>query len=181
MISQSHLIKDIWLARMMESCLLDLKFKFGILGTDKTKITRKPSKTGKNGLENGRVCKSRKPKSEKSTLSQLSQTTQGQKSKVTNLVPQGPNVPNLKDVIHLDEYSIYTLQREGLILPIPQRECHVVVKKAQEEVGICIEVTQRTSTNVTSMDCHAGNPCELDMIQGWRIVIQSLRESNGRD
>ncbi|GJS38792.1 putative reverse transcriptase domain-containing protein [Tanacetum coccineum] len=30
-------------------------------GTDKTKITRKPSKTGKHGYENGRACKSRKP------------------------------------------------------------------------------------------------------------------------
>ncbi|GJV15343.1 reverse transcriptase domain-containing protein [Tanacetum coccineum] len=39
-------------------------------GTDKTKITRKPSKTGKHGYKNGRMCKSRKPKSEKSTLSQ---------------------------------------------------------------------------------------------------------------
>ncbi|GJY54271.1 reverse transcriptase domain-containing protein [Tanacetum coccineum] len=34
----------------------------------------------------------------------------------------------------------------------------VDVKKAQEEVGICKEVTQRTSTNVTSMDCQLGNP-----------------------
>ncbi|GJU74987.1 reverse transcriptase domain-containing protein [Tanacetum coccineum] len=39
-------------------------------------------------------------------------------------------------------------------------ECRVDVKKAQEEVGICKEVTQRTSTNVTSMDCQLGNPCE---------------------
>ncbi|GJX42596.1 hypothetical protein Tco_0257586 [Tanacetum coccineum] len=38
------------------------------------------------------------------------------------------------------------------------RECRVDVKKAQEEVGICKEVTQRTSTNVTSMDCQLGNP-----------------------
>ncbi|GJS92980.1 hypothetical protein Tco_0799948 [Tanacetum coccineum] len=38
------------------------------------------------------------------------------------------------------------------------KECRVDVKKAQEEVGICKEVTQRTSTNVTSMDCQLGNP-----------------------
>ncbi|GKE11902.1 hypothetical protein Tco_1415453, partial [Tanacetum coccineum] len=45
-------------------------------GTDKTKITRKPSKTGKHGYENGRACKSRKPKSK----SQSSQSTMGQQS-----------------------------------------------------------------------------------------------------
>ncbi|GJY98306.1 hypothetical protein Tco_0515216, partial [Tanacetum coccineum] len=39
-----------------------------------------------------------------------------------------------------------------------KKECRVDVKKAQEEVGICKEVTQRTSTNVTSMDCQLGNP-----------------------
>ncbi|GJV01473.1 reverse transcriptase domain-containing protein [Tanacetum coccineum] len=33
--------------------------------TDMSKITRKPSKTGKHGYENGRVCKSRKPKSKR--------------------------------------------------------------------------------------------------------------------
>ncbi|GJY71087.1 hypothetical protein Tco_0474790 [Tanacetum coccineum] len=34
-------------------------------GTDILEITRKPSKTGKHGHENGRVNKSRKPKPEK--------------------------------------------------------------------------------------------------------------------
>ncbi|GJR92273.1 hypothetical protein Tco_0264447 [Tanacetum coccineum] len=37
----------------------------GALRTDISKITRKPSKTGKHGHENGRVYKSRKPKPEK--------------------------------------------------------------------------------------------------------------------
>ncbi|GKA23568.1 reverse transcriptase domain-containing protein [Tanacetum coccineum] len=40
-------------------------------GIDISKITRKPSKTGKHGHENGRACKSRKPKSEKSTMVKL--------------------------------------------------------------------------------------------------------------
>ncbi|GKB90371.1 putative ribonuclease H-like domain-containing protein [Tanacetum coccineum] len=44
---------------------LDKKSIIG--GTDKIKITRKPSKTGKHGYENRRVYKSRKPNS-KSTL-----------------------------------------------------------------------------------------------------------------
>ncbi|GJR65460.1 RNA-directed DNA polymerase, eukaryota [Tanacetum coccineum] len=38
---------------------------FILRGTDISKITRKPSKTGKHGHENGRVNKSRKPKPEK--------------------------------------------------------------------------------------------------------------------
>ncbi|GJV34086.1 putative reverse transcriptase domain-containing protein [Tanacetum coccineum] len=33
--------------------------------------------------------------------------------------------------------------------------------KAQEEVGIYKEVTQRESTNVSITDCHVGNPCEF--------------------
>ncbi|GKF48504.1 hypothetical protein Tco_0141755, partial [Tanacetum coccineum] len=33
-----------------------------VIGTDKTKITRKPSKTGKHGYENEKACKSRKLK-----------------------------------------------------------------------------------------------------------------------
>ncbi|GKF68011.1 hypothetical protein Tco_0197690, partial [Tanacetum coccineum] len=32
--------------------------------------------------------------------------------------------------------------------------------EAQEEVGICIGVSHNKSTNVTSMDCQLGNPCE---------------------
>ncbi|GJT18157.1 hypothetical protein Tco_0876863 [Tanacetum coccineum] len=39
-------------------------------GMDKSKITRKPSKTGKHGHENGRVCKSRKPKSKSQSYGQ---------------------------------------------------------------------------------------------------------------
>ncbi|GKA70972.1 hypothetical protein Tco_0777111 [Tanacetum coccineum] len=66
-------VKDILLKLNVpdhRSILTDSKIlKDGGEGTDKTKITRKPSKTGKHGYENGRVCKSRKPKSEKSTLS----------------------------------------------------------------------------------------------------------------
>ncbi|GJW54901.1 hypothetical protein Tco_0098986 [Tanacetum coccineum] len=38
------------------------------IGMDKTKITRKQSKTGKHGHENGRVYKSRKPKPKKVKL-----------------------------------------------------------------------------------------------------------------
>ncbi|GJU24536.1 retrovirus-related pol polyprotein from transposon TNT 1-94 [Tanacetum coccineum] len=41
---------------------LGLQIHQSLRGMDKTKITRKPSKTGKHGYENGRVCKSRKPK-----------------------------------------------------------------------------------------------------------------------
>ncbi|GJT85555.1 reverse transcriptase domain-containing protein [Tanacetum coccineum] len=45
-------------------------------GTDKTKITRKPSKTGKHGHENGRVNKSRKQSQEKVKLQSKGSQTQ---------------------------------------------------------------------------------------------------------
>ncbi|GJX47477.1 hypothetical protein Tco_0272667 [Tanacetum coccineum] len=46
------------------------------------------------------------------------------------------------------------------------RECLVDGKIAQEKRGL-YHYTQRTSTNVTSMDCQLGNPCDLiTMIQG---------------
>ncbi|GJV51736.1 reverse transcriptase domain-containing protein [Tanacetum coccineum] len=45
--------------------------------TDISKITRKPSKTGKHGHENGRACKSRKPKKLKIALDLLSEKAQG--------------------------------------------------------------------------------------------------------
>ncbi|GKB12619.1 hypothetical protein Tco_0846542 [Tanacetum coccineum] len=42
--------------------------KEGSVCMDMSKITRKPSKTGKHGHENGRACKSQKPKPEKVNL-----------------------------------------------------------------------------------------------------------------
>ncbi|GJZ49142.1 hypothetical protein Tco_0603332 [Tanacetum coccineum] len=42
-------------------------------GMDKTKITRKPSKMGKHGYENGRVCKSRKPNKEATVANEKAQ------------------------------------------------------------------------------------------------------------
>ncbi|GKA87529.1 reverse transcriptase domain-containing protein [Tanacetum coccineum] len=61
-------VKDnpaIW-SRKLDDALWDFRTAYKTLtGTDKTNITRKPSKTGKHGYENGRVCKSRKPKSKK--------------------------------------------------------------------------------------------------------------------
>ncbi|GKF20708.1 hypothetical protein Tco_0069346, partial [Tanacetum coccineum] len=44
-------------------------------------------------------------------------------------------------------------------------------KEAQEEVGICKEVTQRKSTNVSITECHVGNPCELSLDP--RAIIHS--------
>ncbi|GJT14994.1 putative reverse transcriptase domain-containing protein [Tanacetum coccineum] len=82
------------------------------LGTDKTKITRKPSRTSKHGHENERVYKSRKLKSKSQPWSTL-------------------------------------------------RNATLAGVKAQEEVGIYKEVTQRESTNVSITDCHVGNPCEF--------------------
>ncbi|GJT29254.1 reverse transcriptase domain-containing protein [Tanacetum coccineum] len=51
------------------------------------------------------------------------------------------------------------------------RECRVDVKKAQEEVGICKEVTQRTSTNVTSMDCQLGNPYKPELVDAQLSLL----------
>ncbi|GJR61719.1 hypothetical protein Tco_1503881, partial [Tanacetum coccineum] len=50
------------------------------IGTDKSKITRKQSKTGKHGYENQ---KSTKPKPEKSSLSQIQSKNSTDKSKIT--------------------------------------------------------------------------------------------------
>ncbi|GJT71201.1 hypothetical protein Tco_1030487 [Tanacetum coccineum] len=55
-------------SRMYLQCQLMLSINHGepLISTDISKITRKPSKTGKNGHENGRVYKSRKQSQEKS-------------------------------------------------------------------------------------------------------------------
>ncbi|GKB84630.1 reverse transcriptase domain-containing protein [Tanacetum coccineum] len=61
--------------------------------TDKTKITRKPSKTGKHGHEERKSTKEAGKSSQK--VKALSQTTKGQRSKVTNLVPQVSKVTQM--------------------------------------------------------------------------------------
>ncbi|GKF31324.1 hypothetical protein Tco_0101122, partial [Tanacetum coccineum] len=58
--------------------------------TDKTKITRKPSKTGKHGHENERVYKSRKLKSKSQPWSSLSQLL------VNSVKPQKDKNPKLQ-------------------------------------------------------------------------------------
>ncbi|GJY27831.1 hypothetical protein Tco_0403598 [Tanacetum coccineum] len=64
----------------------EMVLQIPISRTDKTKITRKPSKTGKHRHDNGRAQK--KPGNQAKKVKALSQTTKGQRSKVTNLVPQ---------------------------------------------------------------------------------------------
>ncbi|GJZ09834.1 retrovirus-related pol polyprotein from transposon TNT 1-94 [Tanacetum coccineum] len=108
------------------------------LGTDKTKITRKPSKMGKHGYENGRVCKSQKPKSEKSTLEEIPSANnsyivhpslpfnpQGKTRGFSKLKVQKSN-SRVQD----QDGKINT-SSEVLIGGNPQGECHVNMKKAQ--------------------------------------------------
>ncbi|GJX24756.1 hypothetical protein Tco_0231052 [Tanacetum coccineum] len=71
-------------------------FKDGGGGADKTKITRKPSKTSKHGHEERKSVQEPEAKVRKVNLGQLSKSTlEDKKPKVTNLVPQVSKVTQM--------------------------------------------------------------------------------------
>ncbi|GJS75250.1 hypothetical protein Tco_0725131 [Tanacetum coccineum] len=67
-----------------------------LISTDKTKITRKPSKTSKHGHEERKSVQEPEAKVRKVNIGQLSKSTlEDKKPKVTNLVPQVSKVTQM--------------------------------------------------------------------------------------
>ncbi|GKB64747.1 hypothetical protein Tco_0920933, partial [Tanacetum coccineum] len=102
-----------------------------MIGTDISKITRKPSKTGKHGHEKRKSTKEArdaKPKPGKIKKSKLWST--------------------------LGQFSV----NRTPYWPIPTKECHVDSKKAQGCVGFTLLALTQVTQAVTSKDCQLGNP-----------------------
>ncbi|GKE61644.1 hypothetical protein Tco_1512011, partial [Tanacetum coccineum] len=108
--------------------------------TDKAKITRKPSKTGKHGHENGRAQKKpgNQAKVKKSKLSVNYGSTKGKTRGFSKLKVQKSNSKVQ------DQDGKVNTSSEVLIGGNPQGECHVTMKKAQ---GIGIFTLESLSTS----------------------------------
>ncbi|GJX36297.1 hypothetical protein Tco_0247854 [Tanacetum coccineum] len=111
-----------------------------LLGTDISKITRKPSKTGKHGHEkrrSTREAKDSKPKSKKVNYG-VRKTIQG-----LTYTMAGRNKSN-------QELLIGSLKYEG----------HVDVEKAQMKMDLYYNHSHNKHKGLNK-DCQLGNPCEM--------------------
>ncbi|GKB55296.1 hypothetical protein Tco_0906049 [Tanacetum coccineum] len=137
-------------------------------GTDISKITRKPSKTGKHGHENGRVYKSRKQSQEK--VNPQSNSQRKVKPWSTELKQMAPN-PNTihpsssfhqavktKGFLQLRGTEVYSRapKHNGKVNSVKSRaiishsnnEAHVSLKKAHMDVGFAL-ISLRKETQVS--------------------------------
>ncbi|GJZ45638.1 putative reverse transcriptase domain-containing protein [Tanacetum coccineum] len=103
-------------------------------------IIRKPSKTGKQGHENGRTCKSRKPKSNGQPSVKIGRI-------LVNLDYSSEEQQDGKDKLVKSSTLIGSLMPRGL-------------KEAQEMMIFTLELLTQVTQAVTSKDCQLGNPCD---------------------
>ncbi|GJS31541.1 reverse transcriptase domain-containing protein [Tanacetum coccineum] len=141
---------------------------FSFRSTDISKITRKPSKTGKHGHENGRVYKSRKQSHEK--VNPQSSSQRKVKPWSTELKQMAPN-PNTihpsssfhqavktKGFLQLRGTEVYSRapKHNGKVNSVKSRaiishsnnEAHVSLKKAHMDVGFAL-ISLRKETQVS--------------------------------
>ncbi|GJX54648.1 hypothetical protein Tco_0283017 [Tanacetum coccineum] len=64
----------------------------------------------------------------------------------------------------------------------PQKECHAVLSGiSTRDDGFYSGYTHNESTNVTSTDCHAGNPCDYQRDPTAKIYKPMIERMYGRD
>ncbi|GKD40288.1 hypothetical protein Tco_1260495 [Tanacetum coccineum] len=120
------------------------------LGMDKTKITRKPSKTGKHKHEKRRSVQESEAKVKKSQPLVNSGKTKGKfKLKGTK--------DNSWDHFTWAELDVTSLSHWSLSI---KERTRWIEDSTRDEIFYTLH-THDGSTNVSITDCHAGNPCEF--------------------
>ncbi|GJV32335.1 retrovirus-related pol polyprotein from transposon TNT 1-94 [Tanacetum coccineum] len=115
--------------------------------TDKTKITRKPSKNGQTRTRERKSVQEPEAKVKKSTSGDLDNSRDDQQDGKDKLVKSSTLI--------------------GSLMP---RE----LKEAQEMMIFTLELLTQVTQVVTSKDCQLGNPCDEQMIQRLKFILQHL-------
>ncbi|GJU19164.1 hypothetical protein Tco_1152506 [Tanacetum coccineum] len=83
-------------------------------------------------------------------------------------------------VVNSSQPSSYT-SSNAPIGQFPQGNDTRGLKKTHGEKEICTKRSTKEAQGVTITDCHAGNPCELNLIQQTTMEIQSLEGMKSQD